>query len=108
MDIIQFSDIKRCAQCGKIVSAGEDVHAECQRGYEQHWDGREAEMQYRASIGNDPRVRVTCVSSKPFDPFSSEDWAPPTDEELAEEDRRVQELEAELGLNMGPRLTIIK
>jgi hypothetical protein len=63
MDIIQFSEIKRCALCGKPTTqrhatTEEYVHAQCARDYEQHWDEREKEMQYRARTGNDPRARL--------------------------------------------------
>ena len=63
MNIIQFSNIKRCPLCGKPTQerhsvTGECVHVQCARDYEQHWDEREAELEYRARTGNDPRARI--------------------------------------------------
>jgi hypothetical protein len=54
MDIIQFSDIKKCALCGKPTqnkhtATGEYVHQKCANGYDQDWDEREAELEYRRS-----------------------------------------------------------
>lgn len=57
MQITQFDEVKRCAHCGKIVTTGADVHPDCQKQYEQYWDEREKELEYRAASGNDPRVR---------------------------------------------------
>ena len=62
MNIIQLSDIKRCPLCGKPtqerhVTTEEYVHAQCAKEYEQFWDEREKELEYRAASGNDPRIR---------------------------------------------------
>jgi hypothetical protein len=53
MNIIQISEIKRCAHCSKPVITGGvptgEVHAKCQEDYEQYWREKDNEMQYRAS-----------------------------------------------------------
>jgi hypothetical protein len=107
MDIIQLSEIKRCPLCGKPTqerhaTTGEYVHSQCAEGYNQYWDEREAEMQYRWQADIQP------VPNTPHNPFTGEEWTPPTDEDLAWEDEYARKIEAELGLNRGPRLTLLR
>lgn len=52
-----------CALCGEPTTekhphTGETVHLQCADGYDQNLGERQAELEYRARTGNDPRARL--------------------------------------------------
>lgn len=62
MNIIQFSEIKKCTLCGEPIQkkhvTGAYVHDQCAKDYDQYWDERQSELEYRVRTGNDPRARI--------------------------------------------------
>ena len=61
MGIIQINSVTKCTLCSKPLLEGEEAHPKCIKDYEQYWDEREEELQYRATTGNDPRMRSHSV-----------------------------------------------